>query len=58
MTQEQLDVCIKVADAIHSLLQEAKQDKGNIELLATWASDEAVHLSEYIRGCLNNGEEK
>jgi hypothetical protein len=58
MTQEQLDVCIKVADAIHGLLQAAKQDKDNVELLALWVSDEASHLSEYIRECLNEGENK
>jgi hypothetical protein len=58
MTQEQLDVCIKVADAIHGLLQAAKQDKDNVELLALWVSDEASHLSEYIRKCLNEREEK
>ena len=58
MTQEQLDVCIKVADAIHSLLQEAKQDKDNIELLAGWAAGEASQLSMYINECLNDGEKK
>ena len=58
MTQEQLEVCMKVADAIHGLLQAAKQDRDNVELLAGWASDEASHLSEYIRECLNDGEKK
>lgn len=58
MTQEQLDVCIKVADAIHGLLQAAKQDRDNVELMAGWAAGEASQLSMYIRECLNNGKSK